>query len=232
MLKLHHLQFNTLTRSGDYHYTGSQDASASTTDFVLADGVLYEVEITVLGTIQRTGCQHYASTAYSGNTDGFDTNTSQQSLGTVKAYVRRSGATLYAGLHPDFVTLSAVSSNVYTQVTQRNIEVSAGVFKNLDWTGVAAIAAGASPLGSAITFSLDGSNQLVIDMNDTFADTGSIAIGTADGYQFVLEGGAGGGSLQFNHTDGYSAAPDAAYAISTCQLSCNWNFGLRVAIIE
>ena len=226
MLKVRHLRLNTLSRSGDYHYTGSQLFSGSSTNFALSDGVLYELEISILATFYPINCIHGASTGYSGHYNGFDLNPTQKSLGTIKGYFRRNGATLYSAIHPDYATLSTVSQTVYSQTTQDNVEVSAGVFKNLDWTGIQAITAAATLLSGDITFSLDGSNQWVVDTNTLFWDAGSMYISTSDGYYFVLEGG--GGSGQYNHSDGYPTA----YAITKCGILCNWDFGIRVAQIS
>lgn len=223
MLKVRHLRLNTLSRSGDYHYTGSQLFSDSSTNFALSDGVLYELEISILATFYPINCIHEASTGYSGHYYGFDLNPTQKSLGTIKGYFRRNGATLYSAIHPDYSALSSVSQTVYSQTTQDNVEVSAGVFKNLDWVGVQSIGAVASLLAGDLTFSLDGSNQLVVDTHTAFTSYGSL--GTGDGYHFILEGG--GGSGQYNHSDGYPTA----YAITKCEILCNWDFGIRAAQI-
>lgn len=232
-LEIGTLQRDSLVRSGEAHYTGSEDASTSTTNFTLVDGQRYEIELQVQARFYDADGEHYASTGYEvGDTDGFDLGGALETIGTTKLYCYRSGSTLYASLHPDFLTSETKSYDLYTQTTQRSLYVAAGEERDLDWTGEKAMTVAASIDFSAFTFSLDASNQLVITSNAVFVSSGDIDIG-ADGYVFLLAGGQGSPFPpldSYNHTDGYD--PDTGYAITTAGLSCIWVYNLRVATIN
>lgn len=226
-LEIGTLQRDSLVRSGSSPYNvGIDESKTAYSDFAMVDKQLYELEIRVVASISFSGGGHVASTGYSGKQGDFiDVPASiGAEKGTIKLYCYRDGSTLYAALHPDTTgTVEDNSLTFYSQTTQDSVEVSAGVFANLDWTGAQTMIIYPNFHKDFLTFTLDGSNNLVIFDGAgwnylTFDSGGSIN---------VSSGGSWSNQYIHNHMDAGSG-----YAITKFRTYGSYYFSVRMATIN